>query len=128
MPQSVENYSINALCTISSNAASRNGNIYVVGELDGEEVLSSAEVLDPNTDQWTFIHCLGDALSGISLVAYSNCPYALGGYNGFTILISGERYNASCSSDWQQISEMFNPRSNFAAVIRDSMICCHWGI
>jgi hypothetical protein len=38
------------------------------------------------------------------------------------LCIPGERYNPSHSCDWEHVSEMSTPRSNFAAVVLDGMI------
>jgi len=62
-----------------------------VGGFNGQEVLSSAEVFDPSSNQWTYIHSMTSARSGVSLVAYRNCLYALGGFNGATRLNSGNQ-------------------------------------
>jgi kelch-like protein 10 len=105
-----------------ASAASLNGKIYIVGGFDGDEVLSSAEVFDPDTNEWTFIHPMESPRSGLSLVAYNNFLHAIGGFDDFTRLTSGERYNPACSSGWQEIAEMFSPRSNFAAVVLDDTI------
>lgn len=37
-------------------------------------------------------------------------------------LLLGERYSPNNSEDWQEVTEMFSPRSNFATVILDDMI------
>lgn len=34
----------------------------------------------------------------------------------------GERYSPNQSEDWQEVTEMFSPRSNFSTVILDDMI------
>jgi hypothetical protein len=34
----------------------------------------------------------------------------------------GERYDPSHSEDWQEVTEMFTPRSNFATAVLDDMI------
>jgi kelch-like protein 10 len=105
-----------------ASAASLNGKIYIAGGTNEHQALRSAEVFDPDTNEWTFIPPMANARSGLSLVVYNNCLYALGGYNEHTIFRSGERYNPSYSSDWQQISEMHNPRNNCAAVVLEDMI------
>lgn len=84
--------------------------------------MSSAEVYDTLTNQWSFIPHMLSARSGVSLVAFRNSLYALGGFNGFTRLSSGEKYLPGTASEWVQISEMFSPRSNFATVILDDLI------
>lgn len=97
--------------------------IYIVGGFNGQEVMSSAEVYDTVTNQWSFIPHMISARSGVSLVAFRNTLYALGGFNGFTRLTSGEKYlPGNSATGWVQIAEMFSPRSNFATVILDDLV------
>lgn len=84
--------------------------------------MSSAEVYDTLTNQWSFIPHMISARSGVSLVAFKNALYALGGFNGFNRLTTGEKYLPGESSGWVSITEMFCPRSNFATVILDDQI------
>lgn len=63
--------------------------IYIVGGFNGQEVLSSAEVFDPATRQWSSLRGLRSPRSGVSLVAYRDCLYALGGFNGYSRLNTG---------------------------------------
>lgn len=65
--------------------------IYIVGGFNGQEVLSSAEVFDPDTKQWSFIRSMRSPRSGVSLIAYRDCLYALGGFNGYIRLNTGMR-------------------------------------
>lgn len=64
--------------------------IYIVGGFNGQEVLSSAEVFDPDTKQWSFIRSMLSPRSGVSLIAYRDCLYALGGFNGYSRLNTGQ--------------------------------------
>lgn len=67
--------------------------IYIVGGFNGQEVLSSAEMFDPRTGQWSFIRSMLSPRSGVSLIAYRDSLYALGGFNGYSRLNSGKWYN-----------------------------------
>lgn len=60
--------------------------------------------------------------SGVSLIAFGNTLYAIGGFNGYTRLASGEKYCPDGTAVWSEISEMLTPRSNFATVILDDFI------
>ncbi|CAG9089117.1 unnamed protein product [Plutella xylostella] len=88
----------------------------------GLEVLSSAEVFDPDSRQWTLIRSMQSPRSGVSLVAYRDCLYALGGFNGYSRLNTGERLNPARGGEWQEVTEMFSARSNFATALLDDMI------
>lgn len=63
--------------------------MYIAGGFNGQEVLSSAEVYDPFTNQWTLIASMNSARSGVSLIGYKDSIYALGGFNGYTRLSTG---------------------------------------
>lgn len=93
-----------------------------MGGFNGQEVMNSAEVYDPLTNQWSFIPQMLSARSGVSLVAFQNTLYALGGFNGFTRLTTGEKFKPGRSTTWDEIAEMSTPRSNFATVILDDYI------
>ena len=95
--------------------------VFIAGGFNGQEVLSSAEVFDPQTSQWTFISCMQSARSGVSLLAHHGYLYALGGFNGYDRLKSGERFDPA-ANEWQPVRDMLYPRSNFAAAILDGLI------
>lgn len=84
--------------------------------------MNSAEVYDTVTRQWSFISQMNSARSGVSLVSFHNTLYAIGGFNGYTRLASGEKYTPDVSDGWTSISDMLTPRSNFATVILDDYI------
>jgi hypothetical protein len=70
-----------------------------VGGLNGQQGLRSAEMFDPDKNQWTFIHSMNSVRSGVNLVAYEGHLYALGGLSGSTRLKSGNQsvFIRSCS-------------------------------
>lgn len=47
-------------------------------------------MFDISTNKWTFIQSMNNARSGVSLVAHKKCLYALGGFNGYSRLNTGE--------------------------------------
>ena len=63
--------------------------MYVVGGFDGQEVLNSVEVYDPGDNSWSFAVAMNSPRSGVSLVAYRDSLYALGGFDGARRLRSG---------------------------------------
>lgn len=93
-----------------------------MGGFNGHEVLNTAEMYDPSVNQWTYIHRMTCARSGVSLISFHDSLFALGGFNGFTRLSTGEKYTPGVSTEWIQVTEMFSPRSNFATVVLDDMI------
>lgn len=53
-----------------ASAAALNDKVYIAGGFNGQDILSTAEVYDPSTNQWTFISVMNTARSGVSLVSY----------------------------------------------------------
>lgn len=83
--------------------------------------MHSAEVYDPEINQWTMITPMRSRRSGVSCIAYHGHVYVIGGFNGVSRMCSGEKYNPQTNS-WSQIPDMYNPRSNFAIEVIDDMI------
>lgn len=54
------------------------GKIYITGGFNGRECMSSAEVYDPELNQWTLIAPMRLRRSGVSCIAYHGFVYALG--------------------------------------------------
>ena len=51
--------------------------IYICGGFNGQECMNSAEYFDPKVNQWTIIAPMRHRRSGIGVVAYHQCIYAL---------------------------------------------------
>lgn len=83
--------------------------------------MHSAEVYDPETNQWTMINPMRSRRSGVSCISYHGHVYVIGGFNGISRMCSGEKYNPVTNA-WTQIPDMYNPRSNFAIEVIDDMI------
>lgn len=84
--------------------------------------MRSGEVYDALTNQWSFIPQMMSARSGVSLVAFHNTLYAIGGFNGFTRLNTCEKFKPGSSKNWEEISNMSTSRSNFATVTLNDYI------
>jgi hypothetical protein len=54
------------------------GKIYVTGGRVNGTDLNSAEVYDPESDQWTFISPMLSARYSHSCIAFDGCVYAIG--------------------------------------------------
>lgn len=93
-----------------------------MGGFNGQEVMRSAEMFDTRYNQWSYIPQMISARSGVSLVVYENSLYALGGFNGYIRLTSGEKYVPGDSPWWTETSNMLTPRSNFATAVLDDYI------
>ena len=65
------------------------GKLYVAGGFDGHACLFSAEVYDPEVDQWTMLQPMNTSRSGVSMTLCEDKIYAIGGYDGTNRLESG---------------------------------------
>lgn len=97
------------------------GKIYITGGFNGQECMHSAEVYDPEINQWSLISPMRSRRSGVSCIAYHGQVYVIGGFNGISRMCSGEKFNPM-SNTWAPIPDMYNPRSNFAIEVIDDMI------
>lgn len=52
--------------------------IYITGGFDGHDCINTAEVYDPNTNQWTMITAMRSRRSGVSCISYHGCVYVIG--------------------------------------------------
>lgn len=52
--------------------------IYITGGFNGQECMNTAEVYDPDTNQWTMIAPLRSRRSGVSCISYHNYVYVIG--------------------------------------------------
>lgn len=52
--------------------------IYITGGFDGHDCMNTAEVYDPNTNQWTMITAMRSRRSGVSCISYHGCVYVIG--------------------------------------------------
>lgn len=83
--------------------------------------MHSAEVYDPDVNQWSLISPMRSRRSGVSCIAYHGHVCVIGGFNGISRMCSGEKYNPAANT-WTAIPDMYNPRSNFAIEVIDDMI------
>lgn len=97
------------------------GRIYITGGFNGQECMHSAEVYDPEINQWSLINPMRSRRSGVSCAAYHGHVYVIGGFNGISRMCSGEKYNPQTNL-WSPIPDMYNPRSNFAIEVIDDML------
>jgi hypothetical protein len=58
------------------------------GGHDGEGLLDTVERYDPHRDTWTIVTTLGSPCCLGALVALKGCLYAIGGYDGASVLQS----------------------------------------
>ena len=58
------------------------------GGHDGEGLLDTVESYDPHSDSWTIVTNLSSPRCLGSLVALKGCLYAIGGYDGASVLLS----------------------------------------
>ena len=84
--------------------------IYAVGGDDGgNDILTTAERYDPDTNSWTPIASMGTARIYLGLTTLNNNLYAVGGYDGNINLNTAERYDPDTNS-WTPIASMGTAR------------------
>jgi len=84
-------------------------------------VLNSAEVYDPSVNEWTFISPMNRPRSGVQLVQFDNCLYAIGGNNGISRQTTLEKYEPKYKK-WTLLADMNIPRSNFSSAVLENLI------
>lgn len=62
---------VNSRCVVA-------GKIYIVGGFTGRDYLASAEVYDPQTNQWSLIRGMESSRTAVSCIAFRGCLYAIG--------------------------------------------------
>ena len=63
-----------------------------IGGHDGEGLLDTVESYDPHNDSWTIVTNLSSPRCLGSLMALKGCLYAIGGYDGASVLLSLQVY------------------------------------
>lgn len=59
--------------------------IYITGGFNGHECLNSAEVYDPDTNQWSMIAPMRSRRSGVSCISYHSHVYVIGNSRNFQL-------------------------------------------
>ncbi|GBP46537.1 Kelch-like protein 5 [Eumeta japonica] len=87
------------------------------GEGGDDEIttLATAEVYDPESDEWSLLPPMREARSHFGLVACNNCLYAFGGECDGRLKSSIEKYDPLLR-DWVMLGDMPEPRSQMSVV------------
>jgi kelch-like protein 10 len=104
----------------NAGAATLNGKIYVAGGFD-IPITKSAEVYDPEFNQWTSIAEMIFPRSSLSCIAYHGYVYAIGGSGEVSLRRSVEKYNPT-TNQWFRIRNMSCPRFECRTVVLDDKI------
>ena len=104
-------------------AVSHAGLVYIIGGFDGTEILSSIEIYDPQTNQWTYGPSMSARRKGLRAIVHKGKIYAMGGYDGQDQLSSVECLDPQrLLPGWKLVAPMINQRSYFAtASIEDKI-------
>ena len=86
-----------------------------------EEELDTAEVYDPQTDGWQPLAKMSTARYGLGLAAVDGKIYAIGGYDGGSVLDSVEAYDPQLGA-WALVASMSGKRHCHASVVLDGKI------
>ena len=108
------------------------GKLYAVGSLadiqHGGDVLDTAEVYDPQTDDWQPFAKMSTARAVFGLAAVGGKIYAIGGWNGgTTVLDSVEAYDPQLGY-WAMVASMSVKRCQHASVVLDGKIYTMGGV
>jgi len=87
--------------------------VWVVGGFDGQNHLSSVQVLHTGTGRWRRGPDLLIGRSGLSCAYLGGFIYAAGGDDGSSRLRSVERIKPGASR-WERVAHMTNPRTHFS--------------
>ncbi|VVC35048.1 Kelch repeat type 1,Galactose oxidase, beta-propeller [Cinara cedri] len=83
--------------------------------------MNTVECYDAEANVWTIVTPMQTRRSGVSCIAYHNCLYVMGGFNGLFRMNTGEKFDPT-TNRWSPVVEMGSPRSNFAIEVLDDMI------
>jgi hypothetical protein len=91
------------------------GKIYAIGGLNGNNVpLSTTEVYNPQTDEWTSKMPMPTPRSGFAIEVYENKIYVIGGTVGNGFVGNNEVYDP-VSNTWETKTSMPTPRADLCA-------------
>jgi kelch-like protein 10 len=110
----------------AASAATLNGKIYVAGGF-GTRSGKSAEVYDPEVNQWTSIAGMIFPRTFLSCIAYHGYVYAIGGCDIVASMCSVEKYNPT-TNEWMPIADTSYPRVECGTVVLDDKIFVIGGI
>lgn len=96
-------------------------NSFATGGFNGIECLNTAEIYDPEVNEWSLLPPMLFRRSGVSCIAYNSMIYVLGGFDGTIRLRSVERFDPTTET-WSAAPDMLSPRSNFAVEVVDDVI------
>ena len=91
------------------------------------DILSTAEVFDPETNQWAVISNMNHGRSSSASVTYKGSILLIGGYDGVTCLNSIDRYNPETDT-WSNVGHMTTPRAGASAVTLGDKIYVMGGV
>ena len=91
------------------------------GEGADEEELNTAEVYDPQTDDWQPAATMSTARTRLGLAAVGGKIYAMGGEAGSEMLESIEAYDPQLGT-WALVASMIGGREHHASVVLDGKI------
>ncbi|XP_056269504.1 kelch-like protein 10 [Pseudoliparis swirei] len=67
------------------------------------------------------ISLMNSPRSGVGIIAYADCVYAVGGFDGINRLCTAEAYNP-VNNSWHEVTPMLTSRSNFGIEVLDDQI------
>ncbi|HEY3057066.1 MAG TPA: kelch repeat-containing protein [Thermoanaerobaculia bacterium] len=105
------------------SVAAANGKVYIIGGLAGNDVLSSVEEYDPQTDRWRFVAPVPQPVHHAAAATLDNMIYVVGGYRTISFAATKEVFRYDPAADrWTQLADLPSPRGALAAAAIDEKI------
>ena len=101
--------------------------LYAFGGRGSSLAPSTAEVFDPETNQWAVISNMNHGRSSSASVTYKGSILLIGGYDGVTCLNSIDRYNPETDT-WSNVGHLTTGRAEASAVTLGDRIYVMGGI
>lgn len=90
--------------------------VYAIGGCEAWSCLSSVEIYDPTTNQWTVSKQIITARRGCGVVVFNNKLYVVGGSDGTHSLNSTEIFDEE-TQNWVVGPSMTTPRANVEVTV-----------
>ena len=98
-----------------------NGYLYALGGFDGERMLSSMEVRDPQTGLWRPVAGFATPSRGFAMVAWKGRLYVFGGWDGLSAMHRFEIYDPQ-EDRWQRQFRLARKRTGAVAAVAGDRI------
>jgi len=95
--------------------------LVALGGRDGINILRSAEIYDPGTNQWDPLPDMNEARTACSAVTYGSSVFAIGGCNRTDVLGGVEQYHFD-EEIWKHYSSLVTPRASHRSIVYEDKV------